>query len=72
MSIPTKVANTWLWIFISLYLLLAAERLLNIASLQPLRPMLSIAIFMGFATVHGVRRYGWRHFIVFFHVTGYR
>lgn len=34
--------------------------------LQSLRPFLSVAILMGFAIVHGVRRYGWRHFVIFF------
>jgi uncharacterized membrane protein len=28
-----------------------------------------VAILMGFAIVHGVRRYGWRHFIIFFFFT---
>ena len=37
--------------------------------LQPFRPLLSVAILMGFAIVHGVRRYGWRHFITFFFFT---
>jgi len=37
--------------------------------LQPLRPFLSVAILMGFAIVHGIRRYVWRHFIIFFFFT---
>src|SRR5437762_12679739 len=34
--------------------------------MQRLMPFISVAILMGFAIVHGIRRYGWRHFVVFF------
>jgi uncharacterized membrane protein len=65
----TSVANTLLWAFIALYLLMGAARLLHNADLQRLTPFMSVAILMGFALVHGVRRYGWRHFLVFFMLT---
>lgn len=62
-------SNTVLWVFIALWVLMSATRLLPNPPLQPLRPFLSVAILMGFAIVHGVRRYGWRHFIIFFFFT---
>ena len=65
----TSVANTLLWAFIALYLLMGAARLLDNADLQRLTPFMSVAILMGFALVHGTRRYGWRHFLVFFMLT---
>jgi hypothetical protein len=65
----TSVANTLLWVFIALYLLMGAARLLHNADLQRLTPFMSVAILIGFAIVHGVRRYGWRHFVVFFLLT---
>ena len=65
----TSVANTLLWAFIALYLLMGAARLLHNADLQRLTPFMSVAILMGFALVHGTRRYGWRHFLVFFMLT---
>jgi uncharacterized membrane protein len=65
----TSVANTLLWAFIALYLLMGAARLLDNADLQRLTPFMSVAILMGFAIVHGTRRYGWRHFLVFFMLT---
>ena len=65
----TSVANTLLWAFIALYLLIGAARLLHNADLQRLTPFMSVAILMGFALVHGTRRYGWRHFLVFFMLT---
>ncbi len=65
----TSVANTLLWAFIALYLLMGAARLLHNADLQRLTPFMSVAILMGFAIVHGMRRYGWRHFVVFFMLT---
>jgi len=66
MSDRARVANTVLWVFIALFVLMSATRLLHNPPLQPLRPFLSVAILMGIAIVHGVRRYGWRHFIIFF------
>jgi uncharacterized membrane protein len=65
----TSVANTLLWAFIALYPLMGAARLLHNADLQRLTPFMSVAILMGFAIVHGTRRYGWRHFLVFFMLT---
>jgi uncharacterized membrane protein len=69
MSKQTKVANTLLWVFIVLYVLLGASGLLRNAHLPGLTPFISVAILMGFALVHGIRRYGWRHFAVFFILT---
>ena len=68
-SSQTRVANTSLWIFIALYVLLGASRFLDSAALQRLTPFMSVAILMSFAIVHGMRRYGWRHFVVFFILT---
>jgi uncharacterized membrane protein len=65
----TRVANTLLGAFIALYLLMGAARLLHNAHFQQLTPFISVAILMGFAIVHGVCRYGWRHFLVFFMLT---
>jgi uncharacterized membrane protein len=64
-----RIANALLWIFIALYVLMGLARLLQNAQLQRLTPFISVAILMGFAIVHGVRRYGWRHFVVFFILT---
>ena len=58
-----------LWIFIAFYVLIGAARLLHNPHLQRLTPFISVAILMGFAIVHGVRRYGWIHFVVFFILT---
>jgi uncharacterized membrane protein len=69
MSNQARVANTLLWIFIALYVLMDGARLLHNAHLQRLMPFISVAILMGFAIVHGMRRYGWRHFVVFFFLT---
>lgn len=69
MSNHARGANTVLWVFIALFVLMIATRLLHYPPLQPLVPFISVAILMGFAIVHGVRRYGWRHFIVFFFLT---
>ena len=66
MSNQARVSNGLLWVFIVLYVLMGASRLLHNAHLQRLMPFISVAILMGFAIVHGIRRYGWRHFIVFF------
>jgi len=60
-----RVSNGLLWVFIALYLLMGAARLLHNAHLQRLTPFISVAILMGFAIVHGIRRYGWRHFVIF-------
>ena len=65
----TSVANTLLWAFIALYVLMGSARLLQNPQLQRLTPFISVAILMGFALVHGTRRYGWRHFLVFFMLT---
>jgi uncharacterized membrane protein len=69
MSNQAKVADTLLWAFITLYVLTSAAPLLHNTTLQQLMPFISVTILMGFAIVHGVRRYGWRHFIVFFFLT---
>ena len=45
--------------------LMSAARLLQ-PHLQHLTPFISVAVLMGFAIVHGIRRYGWKHFVVFF------
>jgi uncharacterized membrane protein len=65
----TSVASTLLWAFIALYLLMGSARLLQNPQLQRLTPFMSVSILMGFAIVHGVRRYGWRHFVVFIILT---
>src|SRR5262245_49660836 len=69
MSKQARLAKTLLWALIALYMLLGASRLLDSAALQRASPYLSVSILMGFAMVHGVRRYGWRHFVVFFILT---
>ena len=66
MSNQARVSNGLLWVFIALYVLMGAARLLHNPHLQRLMPFISVAILMGFAIVHGIRRYGWRHFVVFF------
>ena len=58
--------NAWLCAFIALYVLLGAARLLHNSDLQRLTPFISVTILMAFAIVHGIRRYGWTHFVVFF------
>ena len=67
MSDQARVSNGLLWVFIVLYVLMGASRLLHNPHLQRLMPFISVAILMGFAIVHGIRRYGWRHFVVFFY-----
>jgi uncharacterized membrane protein len=69
MSDKTRVANAFLWAFIALYVLLGASRLLDNVALERLTPYISVSILMGFALVHGSRRYGWKHFVVFFVLT---
>src|SRR6266576_1039924 len=69
MSNQARVANTGLWVLIALYVLLGVARLLHNTHLQRLTPFISVAILMGFAIVHGMRRYGSRHFVVFFFLT---
>jgi uncharacterized membrane protein len=64
-----RVSNILLWIFIAFYVLIGAARLLHNPHLQRLTPFISVAILIGFAIVHGVRRYGWIHFVVFFILT---
>jgi putative membrane protein len=49
--------------------LLGAARFLHNSQLERLTPFISVSILMGFAIVHGIRRYGWKHFVVFFIVT---
>jgi uncharacterized membrane protein len=66
MSNQARVSNGLLWVFIALYVLMSAARLLHNPDLQRLTPFISVAILMGFAIVHGIRRYGWKHFVVFF------
>ena len=46
-----------LWVFIALYVLMSAARLLHNTYLQRLTPFISVALLMGFATIHGIRRY---------------
>ena len=64
-----RVLNAMLWVFIALYVLMSAARLLHNTYLQRLTPFISVALLMGFATIHGIRRYGWIHFAVFSIVT---
>ncbi len=53
-----RAASTVLWVLIALFLVMIATRLLPNPPFQSLTPFLSVAILMGFAIVHGVRRYG--------------
>ena len=69
MGKQARAWNAWLCLFIALYVLLGAARLLHDSDLQRLSPFISVTILMGFAIVHGIRRYGWMHFLVFFIVT---
>jgi uncharacterized membrane protein len=66
MGRQARAWNAWLWVFIALYVLLGAARLLHNSDLQRVSPFISVSILMGFAIVHGTRRYGWTHFVVFF------
>ena len=66
MGKQARAWNAWLCVFIALYVLLGAARLLHNSDLQRLSPFISVSILMGFAIVHGIRRYGWTHFVVFF------
>ena len=66
MSNQARVSHGLLWIFIALYVFMGAARLLHNPRLQRLTPFISVAILMGFAIVHGIRRYGWTHLVVFF------
>ena len=54
------------FLVVALYVLMGTARLLHNPHLQRLTPFISVAILMGFAIVHGTRRYGWRHFVIFF------
>ena len=69
MTNQAQVSNALLWVFIALYVLMGAARLLNNADLQRLTPFISVSILMGFAIVHGMPRYGGMHFGVFFILT---
>jgi uncharacterized membrane protein len=69
MTNQAQVSNALLWVFIALYVLMGAARLLHNADLQRLTPFISVAILMGFAIVHGMPRYGGVHFGVFFILT---
>ena len=69
MGKQARAWNAWLCLFIALYVLLGAARLLHNSDLQRLSPFISVSILMGFAIVHGICRYGWRHLVVFFIVT---
>jgi putative membrane protein len=69
MTNQAQVSNALLWVFIALYVLMGAARLLHNADLQRLTPFISVAILMGFAIVHGMPRYGGMHFGVFFILT---
>src|SRR5262249_50503564 len=63
MSNQARVSNGLLWVFIVLYVLMSASRLLHNPHLQRLMPFISVAILMGFAIVHVLRRYGSSHFV---------
>ena len=69
MNNQARASNAWLWVCIVLYVLLGAARFLHNGHLERLTPFISVSILMGFAIVHGIRRYGWKHFVVFFIVT---
>ena len=69
MNNQARASNAWLWVCIVLYVLLGAARFLHNSHLERLTPFISVSILMGFAIVHGIRRYGWKHFVVFFIVT---
>jgi uncharacterized membrane protein len=64
-----RTTNALLWGLIALYVLLGAARLLQNPELQRLTPFISVTILTAFAVVHGVRRYGCRHLLVFFLLT---
>ena len=66
MGKQARAWNAWLCLFIALYVLLGTARLLHNSDLQRLTPFISVTILMAFAIVHGIRRYGWTHFVVFF------
>ena len=66
MGNQARASNAWLWVCIALYVLLGAARFLHNSHLQRFTPFISVTILMGFAIVHGIRRYGWMHFLVFF------
>jgi len=68
-SNQARLARTALWVFIALYVLMGAARLLHNAQLQRFMPFISVSILMGFAVVHGMRRYGCKRFAVFFLIT---
>ena len=61
-----RVLNAMLWIFIALYVLMSAARFLHNTYLQRFTPFIYVALLMSFATIHGIRRYGWIHSAVFF------
>ena len=69
MNNQARASTAWLWVCIALYVLLGAARFLHNGHLERLTPFISVSILMGFAIVHGIRRYGWKHFVVFFIVT---
>jgi putative membrane protein len=69
MNNQARASNAWLWVCIVLYVLLGAARFLHNSHLERLTPFISVSILMGFAIVHGIRRYGWKHFVVFFVVS---
>jgi threonine/homoserine/homoserine lactone efflux protein len=54
MNNQARVSNGLLWVFIALYVLMGAARLLKNPDLQRLTPFMSVAILMGFAIVHGI------------------
>ena len=53
MGRQARAWNAWLCVFIALYVLLGAARLLHNSDLQRLSPFISVSILMGFAIVHG-------------------
>ena len=56
MGKQARAWNAWLCVFIALYVLLGAARLLHNSDLQRLTPFISVTILMAFAIVHGIRR----------------
>ena len=60
-----------LWVLIALYVIqsVATASAPQNALLNRLAPFTSVIILTAFAVVHGVRRYGWQRFLIFFVLT---
>jgi putative membrane protein len=60
-----------LWVLIAFYVIqsVATASLPQIGQLGQLAPFTSVTILTAFAAVHGVHRYGWRRFLIFFVLT---